>query len=926
LKSTKYNQHLFYSSLATDKRPKLHIHGSLSTQVGAMMATRIALSSTLMLAAVEHSSSSSSSRHLFSSDRSLQSSNAAITEDQYQTCLTDMLAADLNGNYELDASEFIRFATFNSAQYGFSWGYAVGQSSLDLMPLEFPMLFYTQACLCALEEASGCCSAENAHVKIYAGPMYASGITEKQDVYMREFCTEVYHTYSVTVAPNPMPSPMPMTMTMTPTLSPVKATAPSTPMPSSISTTPPTTSGPIAPNSTTPPTSSEPITPNSTTPPTTSEPITPNTTEPPTPTPTASQPTTLQPTLAGDSPPVPIIPITVQYGISSDCGVTAYDVMTANGNTIKDGLEAATETIVIEILNTTTWPWEESGGSGALEDYGSSSPVRVANLPTKVSLEKNMAVASKRSESGDEVVELPHLIRYNELVPVRKSSIDDVGKGVTYMLLNHQQPRRQRMLQQQQLSRRASSRRNLVYYTSNNVVITDVEDSNNDQACPPGLNCMIVSSVISVTLEPGDVPDIVGPVIEEGLQDSYKDGSFFESIPGDTVLCPLGPSKMPSSIGSIMPTPSNVQSKMPSPIGGNETNAPTAISSSVSSGGTSVVPTPSTTGGGNETVAPSGTPSTFVNGTAAPSPISSSNENITPTAMPSVSSNGTTAPSAPSTSNSTGGIEPMAPSRMPSPVSNGTATPSASALPGSAPSMKPTPASTGDETPAPSSNSSSISLPPSSVMPVPTEGISSSIPTVSSPTSTTESIASPSASSTPQQLQVIINYDIQNQCGLDAEKVTNEDGNTLKTGLIAATTTVIIDTLNATFSREGQRNMRRVKGNDDRDLVYVEVLPHPVNRVYYTDGYPVVIDRILDMEKGCDEGTNCLLIISTVTAVMEPGDDEEAVKKAITDGISQSFKDGSFNSAIPSSTVICPLRGLVKFIPPEPTRLRARKR
>jgi hypothetical protein len=55
--------------------------------------------------------------------------------------------------------------------------------------------------------------------------------------------------------------------------------------------------------------------------------------------------------------------------------------------------------------------------------------------------------------------------------------------------------------------------------------------------------------------------------------------------------------------------------------------------------------------------------------------------------------------------------------------------------------------------------------------------------------------------------------------------------------------------------------------------------------------------------------------------VMEPGDDEEAVKKAVTDGISQSFRDGTFSSAIPSDTVICPTRGGVKLL-----RLRARKR
>ena len=157
----------------------------------------------------------------------------------------------------------------------------------------------------------------------------------------------------------------------------------------------------------------------------------------------------------------------------------------------------------------------------------------------------------------------------------------------------------------------------------------------------------------------------------------------------------------------------------------------------------------------------------------------------------------------------------------------------------------------------------------------------------------------------------------------------NEDGNTLKSGLIAATTTVVIDTLNTTFPREdeegSQRNMRGLHDNSDRDLVYIGSVPSPTDRVYYTDADPVIIERILDIETGCDPGTNCLLIISTVTVLLEEFDDEDAVKKAITDGISESFRDGSFNSAIPSDTVICPTRGGIRINAQEPARLRARR-
>lgn len=39
-----------------------------------------------------------------------------------------------------------------------------------------------------------------------------------------------------------------------------------------------------------------------------------------------------------------------------------------------------------------------------------------------------------------------------------------------------------------------------------------------------------------------------------------------------------------------------------------------------------------------------------------------------------------------------------------------------------------------------------------------------------------------------------------------------------------------------------------MKDSNNRDLVYVEVLPHPVNRVYLTDAdeYPVTIDQVLE--------------------------------------------------------------------------------
>ena len=78
------------------------------------------------------------------------------------------------------------------------------------------------------------------------------------------------------------------------------------------------------------------------------------------------------------------------------------------------------------------------------------------------------------------------------------------------------------------------------------------------------------------------------------------------------------------------------------------------------------------------------------------------------------------------------------------------------------------------------------------------------------------------------------------------------------------------------------------------------------NLVFYTDEFPVVIDRILDIEQGCAPGSNCLLVISSITAILEPGDDSAAVNDAIVSGMQDSFADGSFFAAIPADTVICP--------------------
>ena len=168
-------------------------------------------------------------------------------------------------------------------------------------------------------------------------------------------------------------------------------------------------------------------------------------------------------------------------------------------------------------------------------------------------------------------------------------------------------------------------------------------------------------------------------------------------------------------------------------------------------------------------------------------------------------------------------------------------------------------------------------------------------------------------------MEVTITYDLSNDCGLTAEAIMNEEDNTLKEGLVAATTTITIGILNQTFPRvedeePTRRNVRARHGQ--RGLAHLDTTPTATakynnsnndrNLVYYTDEYPVTINRILDVETGCATGQNCLLVISAITVVLEPGDDPAAVNAAIVKGMKASFIDGSFFGAIPADTVICP--------------------
>jgi len=538
-------------------------------------------------------------------NRQLQSDNSLLqlTDEQFEQCKTDMFIADVNSDGEIDKNEFLRFLSLNSEHYGYRWGFAGGQIALGDLPLEFPMLFHSTACMCAYNQPAGtvdfdCCAGDNEHVIVYP----TDDMTAEQEAYTNLFCTEALNSYSATFMPSKSPTgsssivtPPPVTMT---TMSPTDADVITTSSP----TQPPVTPSPIPDGTTMSPTS---VSPTSTSP--TSSPIS-TATSSPTMSPSL-KPSTSSPT---NSPISSIISVGIQYGISSNCGMTAFDVMNGSyGITIKEGLIDATEVVVVDILNT-TYPREVFSTS----ENDDANDILLPTMPptdgmTSVPEEGMMiegpsdpptSTASdpflpptpvETTETGNETDTFPtmspNLIEETndpfmpptpnmDMVENSMSAghskdpkntmngvrirVDGLPSGSNRQLVMMNtiggRSKQQHTLQKkQQQQREQDARRSLVYYTPlNPVVITDVEDVL-DQACPEGINCMRVVSTIYVTLEEGDDAAEISETIRNGFQDSLQDASFFQAIPADTVFCPPDPSASPISVPGTTSEPTS---------------------------------------------------------------------------------------------------------------------------------------------------------------------------------------------------------------------------------------------------------------------------------------------------------------------------------------------------------------------------------
>mmetsp|Transcript_1124 Transcript_1124/g.2394 ORF Transcript_1124/g.2394 Transcript_1124/m.2394 type:complete len:399 (-) Transcript_1124:198-1394(-) len=213
----------------------------------------------------------------------------------------------------------------------------------------------------------------------------------------------------------------------------------------------------------------------------------------------------------------------------------------------------------------------------------------------------------------------------------------------------------------------------------------------------------------------------------------------------------------------------------------------------------------------------------------------------------------------------------------------------------------------------------------------------------STPTAKASEVPSPQPSEfvetpqpTPSDLVCVnFQYGVENTDGFSSEDIENEVGNTYKSGLLTATRAVTINALNATATqlRKHAKNPRRTlsakpvrSGLAVVDLGFIRDAPsdkpeqHKYEQrtrrtahlaessrerrrrlAFYTDDHPPIIRNIFDSAFCPTEGVVCSVVDARVCVMLEKGDREKKVRESLVEGIEQSFRDGSFEDAIPEA-------------------------
>jgi hypothetical protein len=245
---------------------------------------------------------------------------------------------------------------------------------------------------------------------------------------------------------------------------------------------------------------------------------------------------TNKPILAPTKPPMeqPLPPGCIRFGynLENQAGLNAGDIDAANGNSIKIGLETATRTTAIAILNQTF-----SANSNNLQ----------------------MARSYFRNDSTNTTTLLPghannnNNNRHRRLAPRRQGAarafelavLDTFGVEASIAILDHYEEEmnewfssgtNHRLVTRLLLGDDRQRQRRLVYYTDAKPprIVTVIDNP----FCPTGDRdgitlCALVFTEVCVTLEAGDDANIVQTVLIAGFREAIRTMEFAAAIPSE---------------------------------------------------------------------------------------------------------------------------------------------------------------------------------------------------------------------------------------------------------------------------------------------------------------------------------------------------------------------------------------------------------
>jgi len=464
---------------------------------------------------------------------------------QYQPCVDDLYASDLNNNLKIGEDEYVVFIAKRSHR-------AIVVDEYWQLPFPLISNFVYGSCFCSFVlQIPNCCVGKEAAIDL--NPNESPFIEDNLITVCRTVDEAIINeigtfapTPAITIAITPQPSETPTLQTVEPSEAPTSVESEN---PTSVGSENPTSVGSGNPtsvgsgNPTSEPTdhpTTELITPTPTDQPTqivsesptesltTSEP----TTSPSTATPTmvlTNETATVAPSFSATtntptSQPTPdrLLCVTFQYGIENDHGYDAEDILNEVNNTYKSGLIIATRNATIQSLNE-SYPRDQEGGrylqkkisqqqqqsSGRAidrvwyENLGVTQPSIINDVDIIQQDERNFEHGYGGSIIG--VIE-------NDSTQVRRRAVflPHMSTQITDSINNN---------------KKVNDRRLAFYTDSYPPVINNIFDNAFCQQ-PEGIVCAVVDSSVCVMLEEGDDDDEVKGVLLNGIETSIQNGSF----------------------------------------------------------------------------------------------------------------------------------------------------------------------------------------------------------------------------------------------------------------------------------------------------------------------------------------------------------------------------------------------------------------